>query len=422
MFSVNSYIFEAILAVLGNSKEVIHTKVNPNWLVITLALCLGIQAITTDLYLPSLPLITTDLNSDVSKTQLTLSMLLVFFGFGQMLAGPISDRWGRRPTLLISLALYSFSAIGAALSESMGQLIFWRSLQGLFMSGSVVCARALPRDLYSPDKAAAAISKGLTGLGLIACLSPVLGSLLVGWQGWRMTLYFLSLFGLGSLFWIIFRQPETIRVFQPNALNLPTLWANWKTIINNPKFRAYTLLSSASYGGLFVFLASSSFIFSKVYGQTPFTYGLWLIASSVCYIGGTFLCRRLLKTFPIHTVVKIGGFLALLGGGVMAIISLLGFEGVWYFFPFHIIYMIAHGLNLPCSTAGAVGPFPDKAGTAAAISGFVMMLVAFLTGLILGKYLSGGVPSVYPLTLGMGFWSMVIAYTTLILLPRQFSR
>ena len=410
------------MTVLDNSHAVGRSKVNTSWLVITLTLCLGIQAITTDLYLPSLPLITSDLNSEVSQTQLTLSMLLVFFGLGQMLAGPISDKWGRRPTLMVSLALYSVSAIGAALSDSMSGLIFWRSLQGLFMSGSVVCARALPRDLYTPDKAAAAISKGLTGLGLIACLSPVLGSLLVGWQGWRMTLFFLSIFGIVSLFWIIFRQPETIKVRQPNALNFATLWSNWKEIVKNPKFRAYTLLSSASYGGLFVFLASSSFIFSKVYGQSPFTYGLWLIASSLCYIGGTFLCRRLLKTSPIHSVVKIGGYLALFAGGAMSVISLLGFEGVWYFFPFHIVFMIAHGLNLPCSTAGAVGPFPDKAGTAAAISGFVMMLVAFVTGLILGKYLSGGTPTVFPLTLGMGFWSIVIAYTTLILLPRQFSR
>ena len=411
-----------ILTLAANSSGMQHAKVNPHWLVITLTLCLGIQAITTDLYLPSLPLITSELNSEVSKTQLTLSMLLVFFGVGQMLAGPLSDKWGRRPTLIASLILYSLSAIGAALSESMAALIIWRSLQGLFMSGSVVCARALPRDLYSPDQAASVISKGLTGLGLIACISPVLGSLLVGWHGWRMTLFFLSLFGLVSLAWIVFRQPETIRQRQPNALDVSTLWNNWKLILKNPKFRAYTLLSSASYGGLFVFLASSSFIFTKVYGQTPLTYGLWLIASSLCYIGGTFLCRRLLKTRAIHVVVRVGGYLSLTGGFLMALVSLLGFEGVWYFFPFHIIFMISHGINLPCSTAGAIGPFPDKAGTAAALSGFVMMLVAFMTGLILGKFLSGSTPSVYPLTLGMGFWSIVIAYTSLVLLPKQFSR
>jgi DHA1 family bicyclomycin/chloramphenicol resistance-like MFS transporter len=406
------------LTVAANLSREPHFATNPRWLVVTLTLCLGIQALTTDLYLPSLPLITSDLNSDVSKTQLTLSMLLVFFGLGQMLAGPLSDKWGRRPTLIVSLALYAISAIGAAMAETMTGLIVWRSLQGLFMSGSVVCARALPRDLYAPDQAAAAISKGLTGLGMLACISPVLGSLLVSWHGWRMTLFFLSLFGIFSLAWVLFRQPETIRVRQPNALNLRTLWTNWVLIFRNPQFRAYTLLSSASYGGLFVFLASSSFIFSKVFGQTPLTYGLWLIASSLCYIAGTFLCRRLLKTMHIQKAVKIGGYLSLSGGVLMAIVSILGFEGVWYFFPFHIIFMISHGINLPCSTAGAIGPFPDKAGTAAALSGFMMMIVAFVTGLVLGRYLSGDEPSVYPLTLGMGFWSLVIGYTSLVLLQK----
>ena len=410
------------MTVAANSSHQLHSVTNPRWLVITLTLCLGIQALTTDLYLPSLPLITSELNSEVSSTQLTLSMLLVFFGLGQMLAGPLSDKFGRRPTLIASLSLYALSAIGAALAESMTGLIIWRSLQGLFMSGSVVCARALPRDLYAPDQAAAAISKGLTGLGMIACISPVLGSLLVGWHGWRMTLFFLSLFGIFSLAWIIFRQPETIKERQPNALNLGILWANWVQIFKNPQFRAYTLLSSASYGGLFVFLASSSFIFSKVFGQSPFTYGLWLIASSLCYITGTFLCRRLLKTMHIQSAVKIGGYLSLTGGVLMALVSLIGFEGVWYFFPFHIIFMISHGINLPCSTAGAIGPFPDKAGTAAALSGFIMMVVAFVTGLILGRYLSGYTPSVFPLTLGMGFWSLVIGFTTLVLLQKQNSQ
>lgn len=409
------------MTVVANSSHQLHTLTNPRWLVITLTLCLGIQALTTDLYLPSLPLITTELNSEVSRTQLTLSMLLVFFGLGQMLAGPLSDKFGRRPTLIASLLLYALSAIGAALAESMTGLIIWRSLQGLFMSGSVVCARALPRDLYAPDQAAAVISKGLTGLGVIACVSPVLGSLLVSWHGWRMTLFFLSLFGIFSLAWIIFRQPETIKQRQSNALNLQTLWANWGLIIKNPQFRAYTLLSSASYGGLFVFLASSSFIFSKVFGQSPFTYGLWLIASSLCYIAGTFLCRRLLKTMHIQRAVKIGGYLSVTGGVLMVLVSLMGFEGVWYFFPFHIIFMISHGINLPCSTAGAIGPFPDKAGTAAALSGFIMMLVAFGTGLILGRFLSGNTPSVFPLTIGMGFWSLVIGFTTLVLLQKQYS-
>ena len=393
--------------------------VNSQWLVLSLALCLGIQAITPDLYLPALPLITKELHSQVSYTQLTLSMLLVFFGIGQLIAGPMSDKWGRRPILIGSLIFYSLAAFGAALAQSMFSLILWRAFQGFAMSGAVVCARALPRDLYQPEQAASAISKGLTGLGVIACFSPVVGGLLVSFQGWRSTLLCLTTFGLMSLIWIIYRQPETLKEKQTHALNFSKMTKSWFEIIKNPKFQAFTLLSAGSYGGLFVFLATSSFIFTKVYGQDSFTYGLWLISSSVSYICGTFVCRRLLKIKNINSTLKMSGALSLFSGLMISVLSLLGYEGIWYFMPFHITFMIAHGINLPCATAGAVGPFPTKAGTAAALSGFIMMIVAFLTGLVIGGFLNLSTPSVYPLTLGMGFWSLVIGYTTLILLQRK---
>ena len=395
-----------------------RTSKQPMSLVVTLALCLGIQAITTDLYLPSLPLITRDLGSEVSYTQLTLSMLLVFFGIGQLVAGPLSDKWGRRPILIFGLFLYSLMSIAAGLASNMTMLIVARSLQGFFMAFAVVCARALPRDLYQPDQAAAVISKGLTGLGIIACLSPVVGGLLASWLGWRASLFALSVFGMIGLLWIVMFQKETIREYRPDSFHLPSMWKNWSEISKNIEFRNFTLLASASYGGLFIFLASSSFVFTKVYGLDSLTYSYWLIVSSISYIAGTVLCRRLLKLGSIASTVKVGGYLALISGIFIVGFSLAGFKSIAYFMPFHVIFMVAHGINLPCATAGAVGPFPEKAGSAAALSGFIMMVVAFCTGLILGKFLTISQNSVYPLTLGMGFWIAVVSFVTLFLIQR----
>ena len=145
--------------------------------IVVLALLLSIQPVTTDLYLPALPALTRSLNAPVAAGQLTLSALLLAFGCSQLAWGPLSDRFGRRPVLLTGLAMYTLAAVGAALAPSMAVLIAWRTAQGVAMGAVVMCARAIVRDLYTPLAGARAMSKALTGLGLVACLCAPLGGL-----------------------------------------------------------------------------------------------------------------------------------------------------------------------------------------------------------------------------------------------------
>lgn len=151
--------------------------------ILILSLLLGLQPITTDLYLPALPALTASFGAVPAQAQLTLTALLLAFGGSQLFWGPLSDRIGRRPVLLIGLAGYTLAAVGSALAGSIEVMVFWRVLQGAFMGAGTVCARAIVRDLYPPLEGARAMSKGLSGLGVAACLSPWIGGLLAEWFG-----------------------------------------------------------------------------------------------------------------------------------------------------------------------------------------------------------------------------------------------
>jgi len=193
---------------------------SPLLIVTLLALLLGTQPITTDLYLPALPGLATELKSPMGHTQLTLSALLFAFGLSQLLLGPMADRFGRRPVLLGGLAIYVLASAGSALAGDITALVAWRALQGVGMGAAVVCARAMVRDLYVPADGARVMSKALSGLGLIALASPLIGGLIASTLGWRTALAATGVFGAICLAMVAWTLPETARRLNPQALRL----------------------------------------------------------------------------------------------------------------------------------------------------------------------------------------------------------
>jgi DHA1 family bicyclomycin/chloramphenicol resistance-like MFS transporter len=385
-------------------------------IVLLLSMLLGLQPVTTDLYLPALPIITTGFGAAMSQAQLTLSALLLAFGLSQLVWGPLSDRFGRRPVLLVGLSAYALAAVGGAMAPSMTALIIWRTVQGAAMGAGVMCARAIVRDLYNPTQGARAMSKGLSGLGVIALLCSPLGGLLTSAFHWRFALAALAIFGALCLGLVVWRFEETLARKNPKALEASTLLATWRHILSNPTFLTFSALSSASYGGLFTFLASSSFVFMNLLGLSNPQYGGLMALNSLAYIGGTFLCRHWLPRYGLRRSVKWAGVLSLSGGTLMALPSLFGVQSVWAILVPQLLFMVGHGVHQPCGQSGAVSPFPQAAGAASAVNGFLMMLAAFATGNWLGRHMDG---SVQPLTLGVWFWSALIALTAWTLVQRH---
>ncbi|RKJ94512.1 multidrug effflux MFS transporter [Alicycliphilus denitrificans] len=398
------------------TQEAPAVPVPPGLAIVVLALLLSIQPVTTDLYLPALPALTRSLGAPVAAGQLTLSALLLAFGCSQLVWGPLSDRFGRRPVLLAGLAVYTLASVGAALAPTMALLVAWRTAQGLAMGAAVMCARAIVRDLYTPLAGARAMSKALTGLGIVACLCAPLGGLLTEWLGWRAALLVLTAYAVATLALVALRLPETLRQRNPHALRPGTLARTWALVLRSPTFWAFSLLTTATYGGLFTFLAASSFVYIGVLGTTRTQYGLVLLSTAVAYLLGTLLCRRLLARWGLRRTVAIAGALSACGGLLMLLAAALGWHSVAALLPPFYLFMLGHGIHQPCGQSGAVGPFPQAAGMASALNGFMMMLAAFAIGQWLGGALDG---TVWPLVQGVALWSVLLAAIAWTLVQRH---
>jgi DHA1 family bicyclomycin/chloramphenicol resistance-like MFS transporter len=380
------------------------------FVVTLLALLLGLQAVTTDLYLPALPAIRASLNASMGEIQLTLTALLLAFGISQLVWGPLSDRFGRRPILLWGMGAYVIASLACVAAPGIGWLIAARAVQGIAMGAAVMAARAIVRDLYPPHEGAQVMSQALSGLGLIACTCAPVGGLLSDWIGWRYALLSVTLFGLLTLGLLLWGYRETLPQRRMDALRWDSLWRSNLEIIRHPVFLTWCALSSATYLGLFTFLATSSFVFTQQLGYSKTVYGLLMFTMSLAYIVGTFWGRWMLRRTSIHRTVGVAGFFSISGGVLLAVLAHAGSGQAWYgawavMLPIYL-FMFGHGVHQPCGQSAAVAPFPLKAGTASALNGFLMMLGAFFMGGWLGRNMD--VP-LLALAHGMLLWSAVIA-------------
>jgi DHA1 family bicyclomycin/chloramphenicol resistance-like MFS transporter len=231
-----------------------------------------------------------------------------------------------------------------------------------------------------------------------------LGGLLAPLVGWRWSLATLAAFGLVLLVLLMLRFEETSH--QRTPLHPGLAAAQLAAHCRHPGFLAWAGLQAAAYGGLFTFLAASAFVFLNVYGVSRPLYGAAMATASLAYIGGTFICRRLLARVGLQGAVKTGAVLSLAGGSLMGVLALAGVHTWWAFLLPHYLFMVGHGIHQPCTQTGAVAPFPQMAGAASALSGFFLTVVAFAIGAWLGARIDG---TVFPLVNGIWFWAVVIA-------------
>ncbi len=378
--------------------------------IVLLALLLGAQPVATDLYLPALPA----LKAELGNPALSLTALMLAFGLSQLLWGPVSDRMGRRPLLLAGAAIYAAASFAAAWSGSMPELVLWRVLQGSAMAALIVCARATVRDLFAPVDGMRVLSKGLSGLGLIALVSPLVGAAVASLTPWRGALAAIGVFGVLALLWVYFFYAESLP--PERRLQAQEKGALVK-VLRGPKFRAWTALAVASYCTLFGFLLASSFVYMNVLGLSVLGCGLVLAANCVAYIGGTYFCRWLLARHAPDRTVQLASLFSLGSGLAVLLISLLWRPDLWVMLVGQCLFAVGHGVNQPCAQAGAIGDYPEHAGRAASLSGAMMMIAAFGVGQLMAPFLGS---SAWPLILSNAVGGALIFAAAWGLVPRAY--
>jgi DHA1 family bicyclomycin/chloramphenicol resistance-like MFS transporter len=378
-----------------------QAAMGPALVVLVVTLATAVQPLGTDLYLAALPAIRNEYAAPVGVVQLTLAVLVFSFGLSQLLWGPAADRFGRRPVLVAGFLVYAGGAALGALAPGIEVLIAARVLQGLGIAATMVCARAIVRDLFEQQHGTHVMTIAMSVLACMTMLVPVSGALLTEALGWRSTLWAMASCGLAGVALVLLRVPETARALKPNALQLRPLFAGYARIARNPAFRSWTLLNSCGYAANFGFFSSSAYLFIETFGVSRVAFGLVIGGASVTYLLGTVLCRRWIASHGIVTSVRRAGLLSLVAAVTLIAPQLADAHtpltltaGLW-------LMLLAYGIHQPCGHVGMATPFPLQAGAASALGGFIFAAAAFLCGTWMGVMHRSGNAAVLSLTTGL---------------------
>ena len=350
---------------------------------------IAVAPLAMDIYLASMPSMAGALAASDEKVQLTLSLYMYAWGAAQIVVGPLTDRFGRRPALMGGLGLFIAASAVCAAARNIDTLIVARVVQAVAMASVAVVPRAVVRDLYAGEQAARMLSLMGVVLGIAPVVAPIIGSHLHVWFGWQANFIFVAVYGVAALAGVIFALPETIRSRSPQAMKVGVMLGNYARLLRSRAYLGYLLIAAFATSGLFAFLAGSSFVFVSVIGTGEEGFGLLFGIVMAGNITGSTIGSRLVARLGIDRMLQYSTALMLVSGLAVA---LLAWARVTH--PLAIVvpmfaFMVAFMTTMPQATAGALTPFPEMAGSASSLLSFCQLLLASTAALLVGMTFDG---------------------------------
>jgi DHA1 family bicyclomycin/chloramphenicol resistance-like MFS transporter len=335
----------------------------------TLILLAGMSAVVMNMFLPSLPNMTEYFQTEYHLMQLSVALYLGVSAGLQIVIGPISDKYGRRPVVLAGIAFFLFATLGCIFAPTAEIFLFFRMCQAM-VAVAMVLSRAVVRDLYEQDQAASMIGYVTMGMAIVPMVSPMLGGILDELLGWKAN--FWALFVLGALtLWLAWTDLGETAV--KSGKTLAQQFGEYPELLKSPRFWGYSLAASFCSGSFFAYLGGGPFVGSVVFGLSPFWVGIFFGAPAIGYFFGNWFTGILAQRVGVNKLVLIGCLVNAFGTLLSLCIFLVGYGTPLSFFGLMTFVGLGNGLVIPNATAGMLSVRPHIAGTASGLGGAIMI-------------------------------------------------
>jgi len=343
---------------------------------VMLALLMAMTALgplSLNILVPAVPNLVVTMNTDPATVQLTISLYLFGIAVSQLALGPLSDRFGRRPVVIVGLTITAAASVLAIAMSSIGGLIIARTLQAFGASTGLVIGRAIIRDLYDRERAASMIGWVTTVMVVAPMVAPLIGGLLDTAFGWESIFVFVAVASCAVLAWSYLGLPET-RPDHITGGGVRFIARETRELLRDRNFVGYVLASAIATATFFAFLGGGPHLVIGIMGRSSAEYGAWFALTAFGYMVGNLIAARVSPRFGVDNMIRAGIALQILGAVVsIALAHAFPLGGPETVFPAQFLLSCGNGIFLPNAIAGAISVRPQAAGTASGIAGFVQM-------------------------------------------------